>query len=109
MRDLLRCREDLRRDVLRWRHRLLKFLDRHGRLLLIGKNWSQRHWTWIRGQRFEGEQRGLDGALQRRNLEQALARLADLDKEIGALAETGPYRTRSGGCGASAGSTRCRP
>jgi transposase len=44
-RDLTRCREDVRRDVLRWRHRLLKFLDRHGRLYVTGKNWSQRHWT----------------------------------------------------------------
>jgi hypothetical protein len=26
VRDLLRCREDFRRDVLRWRHRLVKFL-----------------------------------------------------------------------------------
>jgi hypothetical protein len=47
------CREDARRDVLRWRHRLLKFLDRHGRLYVTGKNWMQRHWTWIRAQRFE--------------------------------------------------------
>src|SRR2546422_5165008 len=31
-RDLVRCRDDVRRDVLRWRHRLLKLLDRHGRL-----------------------------------------------------------------------------
>jgi transposase len=53
VRDLLRCREGVRRDVLRWRHRLLKFLDRHGRLYVTGKNWSQRHWTWIRGQRFD--------------------------------------------------------
>ena len=30
-RDVLRCREAVRRDVLRWRHRLLKFLERHGR------------------------------------------------------------------------------
>lgn len=48
VRDLTRCREDVRRDVLRWRHRLLKFLDRHGRLYVTGKNWTQRHWTWIR-------------------------------------------------------------
>jgi hypothetical protein len=53
VRDLTRCREDVRRDVLRWRHRLLKFLDRHGRLYVTGKNWSQRHWTWIRAQRFD--------------------------------------------------------
>src|SRR5262245_7073138 len=37
LRDLVRCREDAQRDVLRWRHRLLKFLDRHGRLYVTGK------------------------------------------------------------------------
>jgi transposase len=30
-RDLFRCREDIRADLLRARHRLSKFLLRHGR------------------------------------------------------------------------------
>src|SRR5213594_1451574 len=47
VRDLVRCRDDLRRDVMRWRHRVLKLLTRHGRAYLIGKNWSQAHWRWI--------------------------------------------------------------
>jgi transposase len=51
-RDLVRCRDDVRRDVLRWRHRLLKLLDRHGRIYRAGKNWSHGHWRWIREQRF---------------------------------------------------------
>lgn len=96
VRDLLRCREDARRDVLRWRHRLLKFLDRHGRLYVTGKNWSQRHWTWIRAQHFELPllQRTVEATLFA--LEQALARVADLNKDIVALAETEPYRTSVG-------------
>jgi len=52
VRDLLRCRDALRRDVLRWRHRVLKVLARHGRVYQAGKNWSQAHWRWIREQRF---------------------------------------------------------
>ena len=96
VRDLLRCREEGRRDVLRWRHRLLKFLDRHGRLYVTGKNWSQRHWSWIRGQHFDAAplQRTFEATLFA--LEQALARVADLDKDIAALAETEPYRTPVG-------------
>jgi hypothetical protein len=31
----------------------VKFLDRHGRLHVTGKNWTQRHWTWIRAQQFD--------------------------------------------------------
>lgn len=82
----------MRRDVLRWRHRLLKFLDRHGRLYVTGRNWSRRHWAWIRTQRFDlpALQRTLDATLFA--LEQALAHQAELDKEIAALAEQAPYR-----------------
>jgi transposase len=88
VRDLLRCREAVRRDVLRWRHR---FLDRHGRLYVIGKNWSQRHWRWIRAQRFElpPRQRTFEATLFA--LEQALAHQAELEKEIEALAQRPPY------------------
>jgi Transposase IS116/IS110/IS902 family len=91
VRDLLRCREAVRRDVLRWRHRLLKFLDRHGRLYVIGKNWSQRHWRWIRAQSFELPplQRTFEATLFA--LEQALAHQAEREKEIEALAQRPPY------------------
>jgi transposase len=91
VRDLLRCREAVRRDVLRWRHRVVKLLDRHGRRYLTGKNWTQRHWTWLRQQQFAQPalQRTLDAVLFA--LEQALAHQAELDKAITALAETAPY------------------
>jgi transposase len=92
VRDFVRCREDVRRDVLRWRHRVVKFLDRHGRRYLAGRNWTGRHWTWLRRQRFEvpALQRTLEVSLF--TLEQALARQAELDREIEALAQTEPYR-----------------
>jgi transposase len=92
VRDLLRCREAVRRDVLRWRHRVVKFLDRHGRRYLTGKNWTQRHWTWLRQQQFALP------ALQRTRqaslfaLEQALAHQAELDQAVTALAQQPPYR-----------------
>jgi transposase len=95
-RDLLRCRDDIRRDVLRWRHRVLKLLTRHGRIYLASKNWSGRHWTWLRNQRFDLPplQRAFEASLFA--LEQALARQAEIDKEIEALAATEPYRTPVG-------------
>jgi transposase len=91
-RDLIRCRDDIRRDVLRWRHRTLKLLTRHGRNYLGGKNWSRGHWTWLRTQHFDLSplQRAFEATLFA--LEQALARQAELDKEIEALALTDPYR-----------------
>jgi transposase len=92
VRDLLRCRDDIREDVVRWRHRLVKFLFRHGRVYHVGTHWRQPHWTWLRAQRFEQSelQRTLDATLFA--VEQAQARLAELDREIDAIAARDPYR-----------------
>jgi len=96
VRDLLRCREDVQADLLRWRHRLVKFLLRHGRIYRDGRHWSQRHWSWLRGQRFA------DPVLARTcqeylfAVEQLLARRAELDRELEALAQQEPYRTPVG-------------
>ena len=99
---------DIRRDVLRWRHRVLKLLARHGRAYLAGKNWSQVHWRWIREQRFDLPplQRAFEATVFA--LEQALVRQAELDKELEALATTAPIASLWPGSAASAGSTRCR-
>ena len=110
VRDLTRCREDVRRDVLRWRHRVLKFLDRHGRLYVTGKNWTQRHWTWIRAQRFALAplQRTFDATLFA--LEQAPhppGRTGQGDRGPGGARAL--CASPSAGSAASAGSTPCRP
>jgi len=91
VRDLLRCRDDIREDVVRWRHRLVKFLFRHGRVYRTGTHWRQAHWTWLRAQRFElpALQRTFDATLFA--VEQAQARLVELDREVETLAERAPY------------------
>jgi transposase len=91
-RDLIRCRDDMRRDVLRWRHRVLKLLARHGRSYLAGRNWSQAHWRWIREQRFDLPPRQRAFEAPQFTLEQALAHQAELHKELEALATTALYR-----------------
>lgn len=95
-RDLLRCREDVQEDLLRWRHRLGKFLTRHGRGYREGRHWTQRHWTWIRRQRFALPAVARTLAEDRCAVEQLLARVADLTREIAALAETAPSREPGG-------------
>ena len=95
-RDLLRCREDVQEDLLRWRHRLGKFLARHGRVYREGRNWTQRHWTWLRSQHFTLPTLERTVTEYRCAVEQLLARVADLTREIAALAETAPYRERVG-------------
>src|SRR5439155_12017053 len=109
MRDLIRCRDDIRRDVLRWRHRVLKLLARHGRAYLTGKNWSHAHWRWIREQRFELPplQRAFEATVFA--LEQALARQAELStRSSKPWPPPPPITSPRAGSAASAGSIRCR-
>ena len=51
LRDLVRAREDARQDQTRTRHRLGKFLLRHGWRPPedIKRNWTRKHMTWIKG------------------------------------------------------------
>ena len=53
VRDLCRARADMVIDRTRARHRLGKFLLRHGRVWRGGDNWTLKHQAWISGQRFE--------------------------------------------------------
>lgn len=56
LRDLVRTREDAKQDQLRARHRLGKFLLRHGKHPPedVKKSWTQKYLTWIKEQvRFE--------------------------------------------------------
>lgn len=55
VRDLCRARADMVSDQTRARHRLGKFLLRHGRVWRGGDNWTLKHEMWIRSQRFDDE------------------------------------------------------
>jgi transposase len=54
LRDLVRAREVAKQDQLRARHRISKFLLRHGRQRPEGmRAWTGRHATWLAQQRFD--------------------------------------------------------
>ena len=53
VRDLLRARGDVRKNVLSARHRLSKFLLRQGRRYREGSTWKAGHWSWIRSQKMD--------------------------------------------------------
>lgn len=48
VRDLVRCRETLQREVVKSRHYILKFLARRGFIYRGGVNWRPAHYTWLR-------------------------------------------------------------
>jgi transposase len=47
LRDLVRAREAVRTDLMRWRHRLSKLLLRHGITFDDGHAWTERHRQWL--------------------------------------------------------------
>ena len=79
LRDVLRCREDLRCARTAARHRVGKALLRHGRVYREGKKgWTMRHRAWIARQR-------LDDPLAQLALEQQLVHLDGIDRQLAAL------------------------
>jgi len=105
LRDLMRCRDDLRDARTAARHRVAKTLLRYGRVYREGKAWTVRHRAWVVSQR-------LSEPLAQAALEHMLAHLEALDAQLAAVdhqleqiaASRGP--TRSRGCAVSAVSPR---
>ena len=82
LRDLLRCRDDLRCARIAARHRVLKALLRHGRIFRDGKTaWTLKHRRWLAGQR-------LDDPLAQLALEQMLIHLGGIECQLDALDTT---------------------
>ena len=91
VRDLCRCREDVREDLHGARHRLGKLLLRRA-LQFDGKAWTQRHRKWLRTLRFEHEadQTVFDHYLQ--VIESFEERQRALEEKLKTLSEKEPYR-----------------
>jgi hypothetical protein len=91
IRDLVRAREDVRGDLMRWRQRLSKLLLRHGIVYQdTASTWTQRHRAWIRSQNLGGGAQVtlLDhlGAVDTLEL-----RRGQLEKTIAELVPDSPY------------------
>jgi transposase len=52
-RELTRCHDACRRDLMNARQRVSKMLLRHGRVYPLPTTWSQRHRQWLSGQQFD--------------------------------------------------------
>lgn len=90
-RDLVRAREDARRELMSARHRLSKLLLRHGHVYDGGAAWTASHDAWLRQVRREHLLDGGTGTLAAFDdaydaTTHMLARRDRLDREITALA-----------------------
>jgi len=94
VRDVVRARDDARKDRTAARHRLSKFLLRHGRHFTAGRGWTKKFWTWLRGQRFERATEQLVFEQYIEHVQQLDARLKRIDEEICRLADVEPLRAR---------------
>lgn len=93
-RDLLRGRDDIRVDLLRARHRLSKFLLRHGRRFTETKAWSKRHDAWLRQQTWALPALAQTHTAYLRTVDEALARLRSVDQDLRDLLTLEPLRGR---------------
>ena len=97
LRDLVRAREAAKKDQLRHRHRLGKFLLRHGkRPTDAGKAWTQKYLNWIRIH-VHFEQPALEAALQhyREEVDHIAERLAQLEQAIDEAVKQAPPEIRA--------------
>jgi hypothetical protein len=92
VRDLVRCREDVRGDLMRVRHRVSKFLLR--RELYFpgsGQAWTGRHRDWLSGLRFDDRASELCFADYLHAHDVLLARRDGLDRALAEIAQDCPW------------------
>jgi transposase len=82
MRDLERCREDMKHSQRRMRQRLNGFLLRHGRVYTGRSRWTQAHFRWLEQQRFDHPTQQIVFQEYVDAVQQAQARLAGLDQQL---------------------------
>ena len=93
LRDLVRAREAAKKDQLRHRHRLGKFLLRHGkRPTEAGEKWTQKYLNWIRIHvRFDHAAQEVTLAHYLHEVEHVAERIVKLEKAIDeAVAQAAP-------------------
>ncbi len=90
-RDLVRAREDARRELMSARHRLGKLLLRHGHVYTGGQTWNSVHDAWLR--RIHFDQAGTQVAFETAHeaVVLATARRDRLDVKIAAMAANSEY------------------
>src|SRR3954451_9438571 len=87
LRDLIRCREDLRDARDRARQRVIKALLRYGHVYSEGKHWTIRHRNWVASRRLQDPVAQLALETMRAHLEMIETQLRQLDVQLDRIAQ----------------------
>jgi transposase len=91
LRDLVRCREDIRVDLMRARHRIGKFLLRREIYWEgPGETWSRKHRSWLTSVRFADQASGATLADYLHAHDVLIARRDQVEAELAKLALSAP-------------------
>ena len=95
LRDLVRCREAAKKDQLRARHRLGKFLLRRGRRPpATMQAWTQTHLAWLKTVHFEHAAQEATRLDYLHEVEHVAERIERLERAIDEAVKTAPDRMR---------------
>jgi len=96
LRDLVRAREAAKKDQLRAKHRLGKFLLRRGLKAAAGvKSWTLKHLAWIKTLHFENPAQEVAFLDYLHEVEHASERVARLERALEQAIETAPTSMRA--------------
>jgi transposase len=96
LRDVVRAREAAKKDELRAKHRLSKFLLRHGRRPPEGtKAWTGKFWSWLSSVRFEYAAQEATLLDYRTEVERAADRIERLEKAIDDAVQSAPAQMKA--------------
>lgn len=90
-RDLCRARADMVIDRSRARHRMGKFLLRHGRVWRDGANWTMKHLAWVSAQRFSEPALQATLAHYQATLDAREVAVTAIDAELAAYFDRDPF------------------
>jgi transposase len=108
LRDLVRCRDDIRSDLMRARHRLGKFLLRREIYYdAPGERWGRKHRIWLASLRFSDHASRLTMVDYLHAHDVLLARRDRIEAELEELASSSIFAQRSRGCAVCVASAPC--
>ncbi len=95
VRNLVRCREQFRREIHRSKQMILKLLDRHGLKYGLKRNWTAAFWMWLRGIELEHhDQFVLNNHIAL--LQIKFSQFSEIENRIERVAESDRYREAVG-------------